>query len=73
MKSNQRSVTPTDAKRFLLYQKGSAAKNVKKKKNKKKNKRPEKADGNDETINRTVSSLDVSDLHKLTSLRISMT
>ena len=52
-------------------QKASAAKSVKKKK--KKNKRTEKADGNDERINQAVSGLDVSDLHKLTALRISMT
>ena len=54
-------------------QKASAEKSVKKKKKKKKNKGPEKADGNDERINQAVSGLDVSDLHKLTALRICMT
>ena len=54
-------------------QKASAEKSVKKKKKKKKNKGPEKADGNDERINQAVSDLDVSDLHKLTALRICMT
>ena len=34
-------------------------------KSEKKNRSPEKADGNDERINRTVSSLDVCDVNKL--------
>ena len=46
-------------------QETSAAKSVKKKKNKKKKKRPQKVDDTDESINRTLSGLDVSDVNEL--------